>query len=112
MVAAVGLALWCALVVSTIDNVLRPRLVGEGTKMPDLLVLLGTLGGLILFGPVGILIGPIVAALFVTVWQLWGGAARDTIVQTPAPEAASSPGETVADQRPPEQDTAASRSSQ
>ncbi len=70
--AAVGLFLWCALVVGTVDNLLRPRLVGRDTKMPDLLILLGTLGGLILFGAAGVLIGPIVAALFVTVWEIYG----------------------------------------
>ncbi len=40
--------------------------------MPDLLILLSTLGGLVLFGAVGIVIGPIVAALFLTVWEIYG----------------------------------------
>lgn len=70
--AAVGLLLWCALAVSSVDNFLRPWLVGKDTKLPDLLVLLSTLGGLVLFGPVGFIIGPIVAALFVTVWDIYG----------------------------------------
>jgi predicted PurR-regulated permease PerM len=70
--AAVGLLLWCALVVGSIDNFLRPWLVGKDTKLPDLMVLLSTLGGLVLFGPVGFIIGPIVAALFVTVWDIYG----------------------------------------
>jgi len=72
--AAVGVALWCALVVGTVDNVLTPRLIGKDTEMPDLLVLLTTLGGLASFGATGILIGPIIGALFVAAWQLWGGA--------------------------------------
>jgi predicted PurR-regulated permease PerM len=72
--AAIGVGLWCAVVVSTVDNVLRPRLVGKDTKMPDLLILLGTLGGLVMFGAVGIIVGPIIAALFVTVWELFGTA--------------------------------------
>ena len=71
---AVGVGVWCFGVVSTIDNFLRPRLVGKDTKMPDLLILLGTLGGLAFFGAVGIVIGPIVAALFLTVWELYGSA--------------------------------------
>ncbi|MCJ7627291.1 MAG: AI-2E family transporter, partial [Longimicrobiales bacterium] len=70
--AGLGLLLWSALVVSTIDNFLRPRLVGRDTRMSDLLILLSTLGGLLLFGPVGFIVGPIVAALFVTVWHLYG----------------------------------------
>jgi predicted PurR-regulated permease PerM len=78
IVAAVGVGLWCALVVGTIDNILRPLLVGKDTKMSDLLVLLTTMGGLTLFGPVGILVGPIIGALFKTVWQLWGSAMEET----------------------------------
>ncbi|MEA3410034.1 MAG: AI-2E family transporter [Pseudomonadota bacterium] len=72
--AAVGVALWCAIVVGTADNVLRPSLVGRDTAMPDILVLLTTLGGLFLFGASGIVLGPVVGALFVAVWGLWGAA--------------------------------------
>ena len=74
MGAAVGVGLWCAIVVGTIDNVLRPLLVGKETEMPDLLVMPTTLGGLALFGAAGIVVGPIIGALYVTVWQLWGSA--------------------------------------
>jgi len=77
--AAVGLALWCALVAGTVDNLLRPRLVGRDTQMPDLLILLGTLGGLTLFGALGLIVGPIVAALFVTVWEIYGEAFKDVL---------------------------------
>ena len=45
------LLIWCAAVVGTVDNILRPSLVGKDAKMPDLLILIGTLGGLFLFGP-------------------------------------------------------------
>lgn len=79
--AAIALGLWCVLVVSTVDNLLRPRLVGKDTQMPDLLILLGTLGGLAMFGVVGIIVGPIIAALFLTVWELFGSVVdriRDT----------------------------------
>ena len=72
--AAIGVGLWCAVVVGTIDNLLTPRLIGKDTNMPDLLVLLATFGGLAVFGFSGILIGPIVAAIFLAVWQLWSGA--------------------------------------
>ena len=70
--AAIGVALWCGLVAGTADNLLRPRLVGRDTEMPDLLILLATLGGLVLFGAVGIVVGPIVAALFLTIWDIYG----------------------------------------
>ena len=76
--AAVGVGLWCTLVVGTIDNVLTPRLIGKDTQMPDLLVLLTTLGGLTAFGAAGILIGPIIGALFIAAWQLWGDAFDET----------------------------------
>ena len=72
--SALGLAVWCLAVVGTVDNVLRPTLVGRDTQMSDLLVMLSTLGGLMLFGPTGLVVGPIVAALFVTVWELYGEA--------------------------------------
>lgn len=69
--AAIGLAAWCSIVVGSIDNFLRPRLVGKGANLPNLLVLLGTLGGLLFFGIVGIVIGPVIAALFVTFWKMY-----------------------------------------
>lgn len=75
--AGLGLALWGMIVVSTIDNFLRPRLIGRDTKMHDLLVLLSTFGGLAMFGLVGFIVGPIVAALFLTVWDLFGVAFKD-----------------------------------
>lgn len=68
---AIGMALWGALVVGSIDNVLRPHIVGSETKMPDLLILLATLGGILMFGPMGIIIGPIIAALLVTVLEIY-----------------------------------------
>lgn len=75
----VGLALFCGLVVGTIDNVLRPRLVGRDTKMHDLLILFSTLGGLFFFGATGFIVGPILAALFVTVWEMFGVTFRDAL---------------------------------
>ena len=81
--AGIGLLVWCVAVVGTVDNLLRPWLVGKDAKMSDLLILLSTLGGLLMFGPVGFILGPIVAALFVTIWDIYGEAFRDVL-----PEAA------------------------
>jgi len=67
-----GLALFCGLVVGSLDNVLRPRLVGKDTQMHDLMIFLSALGGIALFGLMGFVIGPIVAALFVKVWDIYG----------------------------------------
>jgi predicted PurR-regulated permease PerM len=77
--AAIGLAVWCAIVVGTVDNFLRPKLVGADTRMPDLLILLSTFGGLSMFGAVGLVLGPIIAALFIAVWQIYGTAFGDIL---------------------------------
>ena len=76
---AILLLAWCAAVVGTIDNVLRPRLVGKDAKMPDLLILIGTLGGLFLFGPIGFIVGPLVCGLFLTVWDIYGATFKDIL---------------------------------
>ncbi|MQA28227.1 MAG: AI-2E family transporter [Luteitalea sp.] len=69
----------CAILIGSIDNLLRPRLVGHDTQMPDLLVLFSTLGGIAAFGAIGFIVGPIVAALFVTIWEIFGKAYRADI---------------------------------
>ena len=61
-----------SLVIGLLDNFLRPRLVGNDTKMPDYLILLSTLGGLSWFGMSGFVLGPIIAAFFLTCWELLG----------------------------------------
>lgn len=60
-----------ALVISLIDEFLRPRLVGRDSRMPDAVVLLATVGGLATFGVSGFIIGPIIAALFLTLWEMF-----------------------------------------
>ena len=80
--AAAGLAFWFVVVVGTVDNFLRPRLVGKDTKLPDLLILISTLGGIFLFGPAGIVVGPLVAALFVTIWEIYGTEFRDYLARS------------------------------
>ncbi|MFB3855439.1 MAG: AI-2E family transporter [Vicinamibacterales bacterium] len=62
----------CAGISGSVDNLLRPRLVGRDTKMPDLLILVSTLGGLSFFGAVGFIVGPLVAALFLSLWEILG----------------------------------------
>src|SRR6516225_5420052 len=73
------LLVWCGAVVTTIDNFLRPILVGRDSEMPDLLILIGTLGGLFLFGPIGFIVGPIVCGLFLTVWDIYGATFREIL---------------------------------
>ena len=69
---AIGVAAFCGIVVGLVDNILRPKLVGNDTQLHELLIFFSTLGGLLVFGFWGFVIGPIIAALFVTVWELYG----------------------------------------
>lgn len=57
-------------VIGMVDNVVRPVLVGRETRIPDYVVLITTLGGLQLFGLHGIVIGPVIAAMFIAVWDI------------------------------------------
>ncbi len=72
LAVAAGLFAFCGLLVGSIDNVLRPKLVGSDTQLHELMIFFSTLGGLLTFGMSGFIIGPIIAALFVTVWEIYG----------------------------------------
>ena len=98
VLAGLLLFAWCAAVVGTIDNILRPILVGKDAKMPDLLILVGTLGGLFLFGPIGFIVGPIVCGLFLTVWEIYGATFKDIL---PPVKSLRSEAETRVERRPP-----------
>lgn len=71
------LAICCGLIAGNLDNILRPRLVGKDTEMHDLFVLFGTLGGMSMFGLLGIIIGPLITALFITFWDMYGDVFSD-----------------------------------
>jgi predicted PurR-regulated permease PerM len=75
----VFLIVFCGLIVGSIDNLLRPRLVGRDTKMHDLMILFSTLGGIIAFGPIGFIVGPVLAGLFVTSWEIFAVAFREDL---------------------------------
>ena len=68
---ALVLVLVGVLVIGLVDNLLRPQLVGKDTRLPDYVVLVSTIGGLSLFGINGFIIGPLIAALFLVVWELF-----------------------------------------
>jgi predicted PurR-regulated permease PerM len=70
LLKGIGLALFGTFVVGTVDNVLRPVLVGKDTRLPDWVVLISTLGGMSLLGINGFVIGPLIAALFISCWDL------------------------------------------
>lgn len=60
-----------AFVISIVDNILRPPLVGRDTQMHPLIILFATLGGIILFGISGFIIGPILAGLFLSAVSMY-----------------------------------------
>ncbi len=68
-----GLALlaWGALAVSTIDNFLKPIFISQGAGIPFLVVLFGVLGGVLAFGTLGIILGPVLLSVLLTLWQRW-----------------------------------------
>ncbi len=68
---AIILTAYGAIVIGLADNLLRPILVGRDTKLPDYIVLLSTLGGLVMFGINGFVMGPLVAALFMAFWGIF-----------------------------------------
>ncbi|MDO8240463.1 MAG: AI-2E family transporter [Candidatus Moranbacteria bacterium] len=63
--------LFGALVISTLDNFVRPKLVGKDTEMHPLLILFSTLGGIAIFGLAGFIVGPVIMSLFVTLWDIY-----------------------------------------
>jgi predicted PurR-regulated permease PerM len=67
----VGILLVTVLVIVNVDNLMRPRLVGQEAGMHDLMVFFSTLGGIGMFGPVGIIVGPVVAALFLSILDIY-----------------------------------------
>lgn len=68
----IALAAYGALVIGSADNALRPLLVGKEARLPDYVVLLSTLGGMVIFGFDGVVVGPMIAALFIAAWNTAG----------------------------------------
>ena len=65
------------LVIGLVDNVVRPVLVGQDTKMPDYVVLISTLGGLAIFGINGFVLGPVIAAMFMAAWDIFSASRQE-----------------------------------
>lgn len=74
---AIALALWGTLVIGMIDNFLRPKLVGSRTKLHELLIFFAVLGGLQVFGVLGIVLGPVVLVLALALIDVFNAAADD-----------------------------------
>ncbi|MCK5107536.1 MAG: AI-2E family transporter [Nanoarchaeota archaeon] len=67
----VFLFLYCLVIVSGIDDVLKPKIIGQRSKLHPALVFLGVIGGLYLMGPIGVFIGPVIMALFVVFIKIY-----------------------------------------
>jgi predicted PurR-regulated permease PerM len=68
---ALILTLWGALVVGMIDNLLRPVLVGNRLKLHTLVAFISMVGGLMLFGPAGLILGPVVVTITAAMLETW-----------------------------------------
>ena len=84
----VGLILYGVLVIGLVDNLLRPFLVGKGSKLPDYVVLISTLGGIEVFGLNGFVIGPLIAAMFMVSWEIFAGSRASGAGRSVNPERA------------------------
>jgi predicted PurR-regulated permease PerM len=69
--AAIGLAVWGMFAVGLVDNFLGPYLMSRGAKLHPFAVLLSVLGGVVLFGPIGFLVGPVALSLFTVLLELY-----------------------------------------
>jgi predicted PurR-regulated permease PerM len=75
----IGIIIFSVIVVSNIDNFLRPRLVGQGAKLHDLVVFFSSLGGIAVFGVMGFIVGPVIASLFVSVLDIYSAEFKDQL---------------------------------
>jgi predicted PurR-regulated permease PerM len=80
--AGIGLLIWGATAVSWIDNVVRPLVISNQTRIPFLLVMFGVLGGITAFGFVGLFVGPVILAILIAIWREW-------LLESRAPAAAA-----------------------
>lgn len=77
----IALIAFGVLVIGLVDNVLRPVLVGKETKIPDYVVLVATLGGIAIFGLNGFVIGPVIAAMFMAVWDIFSASRSEMRIE-------------------------------
>lgn len=75
----IALTAYGILVIGLVDNVLRPMLVGKDTSMPDYVVLIATLGGIAIMGINGFVLGPVIAAMFITAWDVFAAERREAM---------------------------------
>ncbi|MFH1608533.1 MAG: AI-2E family transporter [Patescibacteria group bacterium] len=79
MLPAIGLIIWSAVLVGLIDNLLSPYIVGSKIKIPAFLILFSVLGGIVLLGPIGVLIGPLTVSLLFTLVSIYRNEFKQTM---------------------------------
>ena len=89
----IALSVYGVLVIGLVDNLLRPALVGKDTSLPDYLIMISTLGGMVVFGINGFVLGPVIAALFVAVWHIHTSEQVDALTTSTASTTAANPSE-------------------
>lgn len=70
-IAGIGLIAWSMLIVGLVDNIIGPKLIGNGAKIHPLFILLSVLGGLALFGIAGFLLGPLIFGFLVALSEIY-----------------------------------------
>jgi predicted PurR-regulated permease PerM len=100
----IGILLVTVLVIVNVDNVMRPRLVGQEAGMHDLMVFFSTLGGIAMFGPMGFIVGPMIAALFLALLDIYSAEFRENLDGTlpPGARAPAVAGAALPELEPPE----------
>ena len=67
----IGLILYGTFVIGLVDNFLRPMLIGSRTKMPTIIIFFSVLGGIEAFGIIGLIMGPLIMAVFISVFEIF-----------------------------------------
>ncbi len=88
---AIFILAWGGLVVSSIDNVLKPMIISRGSDLPFVLVLLGVLGGVVAFGFIGVFLGPVLLALGYALVKEWASPSVETPAVLPPARVADPP---------------------
>ena len=82
---ALVLVLWGMLIVGTIDNLLRPILVGNRLKLHTVLAFMSVVGSLALFGPVGLILGPVALTITMGLLEIWPNRRTSEVVRRVEP---------------------------
>jgi predicted PurR-regulated permease PerM len=87
---AIFMLVWGAVVISSIDNFLKPLLIARGSTLSLGLIFLGVLGGVLAFGFIGVILGPVLLALGIALGREWIGA-PDPAMAKAAPQSSTPP---------------------